>query len=322
MTKIDPIEQALNAIGELRPLTDSEQTASELRSFLRNRSNLVVAKAAKLTGELRLPLILELTAAFDRLMVNPAKLDKRCAAITEIVTALYELDYTEPDVYLRGIEHVQKEASFGPPVDMAAKLRGVCAQGLLRTRNADAMALVVDLLADPEAPARLGAIQALSLNGGEAGVLLLRLKALTGDEDPEIMAECLSALMSSAPEQSLSFVARYLDDEDGAVAEAAIWALGQSRKAAAVEVLKVKWERTLDRSLHKTLVSALASSRLQEATEFLCEQLRATDIATAQEILTSLSTYATNEAVKRSVISAIEERDDRRLTDHFQQYFG
>src|SRR6201999_1063758 len=100
----------------------------------KNRSNLVIAKAAKLVGELKLSeLMPDLVAAFDRMWVNPAKLDKRCAAITEIVSALYELDYAEPDVYARAIRHVQKEASFGPPVDTAALLRGMSAQGLLRT---------------------------------------------------------------------------------------------------------------------------------------------------------------------------------------------
>ncbi len=321
MTKADPVEQALNAIGELRALDDPKQVAVQLRAFLNNRSNLVVAKAAKVAGELRLSLIPELAAAFDRMMVTPQKLDKRCAAVTEIASALYELDYTEPDVYQCGIRHVQKEASFGPPVDTAAKLRGICAQGLLRTRSADAMAAVVDLLADPEPAARLGAIRALALNGGEAGVLLLRLKALTGDEDPEITAECFSVLMSSAPEQSLAFVARYMDEEDDTVAEAAIWALGQSRQPAAAEVLQEKWQRTVKQSLRKTLVAALASSRIQEATDFLCMQLQSTNTGLAEEILTSLSTYASNAAVRRAVAAAVEERGDRGLTSLFQQYF-
>src|ERR1700679_1535307 len=119
MKKVDPIEQALNEIGELRTMSDPKQTAIRLRGFLKNRSNLVIAKAAKVAGELRLSLVPELTAAFDGRMTNPQKLDKRCAAITEIVTALYELDYTEPDVYRHGIRHGQKEASFGPPLDTA-----------------------------------------------------------------------------------------------------------------------------------------------------------------------------------------------------------
>ncbi len=282
----------------------------------------MVAKAAKLAGELRLSgLIPDLVAAFDRLWVNPAKLDKRCAATTEIVNALYELDYTEPDIYLRGIRHVQKEASFGPPVDVAAKLRGMCAQGLLRTRSADGMAAAVDLLVDPEPPARLGAVRALGSNGGEAGALLLRLKVLAGDEDPEIIGECFTALIAAGKEQAVPFVAGYMEADDEVIAEAAIWALGQSRQTAALAVLKEKWERTVERSVRKVLIAALAASRQEEAVDYLVLQLRSADIRTAEDILTALSNYAGAESQRQLVAAAVQERDEPAVTKLFKQHF-
>jgi HEAT repeats len=322
VSKTDPIEAALNAIGQLRAADSPDDIAKQLRPFFRNRSNLVVAKAAKLAGELHLSgLMPDLVAAFDRLWVNPAKLDKRCAATTEIVNALYELDYTEPDIYLRGIRHVQKEASFGPPVDVAAKLRGMCAQGLLRTRNADAMAAVVDLLVDPEPPARLGAVRALGSNGGEAGALLMRLKILTADEDPEIIGECFSALIAAAKEQAVPFVAGYMEADDEAIAEAATWALGQSRQTAALAVLKEKWERTVERSVRKVLIAALAASRLEEAVDYLVLQLRSADIRTAEDVLTALSNYAGGKSQRELVAAAVQERDEPAVTRLFKQHF-
>ena len=323
MSKADPIEQSLNIIGELRLAVPSEQVAQQLRAFLKNRSNLIVAKAAKVIGELHLlALVPDLVAAFDRLMANPAKLDKRCAAVTEIVTTLYELDYLEPEVYLAGIRHVQKEASFGPPIDVAASLRSRSAQGLLRTRYPDATALTIDLLVDPEPPARLGAIRALATNGGEAGPLLLRLKILTGDEDPEVIGECFSGLLAAAPATSLPFVAKYVDSDDEALAEAAIWALGQSRQNGALPILEDKWERTLDRPLRKTLIAALAASRLQEAFDSLCEKLRAADVQTAGDILETLSNYAAGESLKQAVAAAVGERNEPKIIQLFRQTFG
>lgn len=323
MSKVDPIEQALNEIGELRTAPPSDAVVQKLRSYLKNRSNLVVAKAAKVAGELHMSgLAAELVAAFNRLMVNPAKLDKRCAAITEIVSALYELDYTEPEVYLQGIRHVQKEASFGPPVDEAATLRGRSAQGLLRTRYPDAVAVVIDLLVDPEPPARLGAIRAFASNGGEVGPLLLRLKALTGDENPEMVSECFLGLLAASPGPSLPFVARYIDSEDDVIAEAAIWALGQSRQTTALPILQEKWERTADHSLRKTLIAALAASRLQESFDYLCGKLRTTDARSASDIITTLSDYATNESLRRAVAAAVEERHEPRLTELSRRHFG
>ena len=76
--KPDPIEQALARLTELRAETDAKAIAVELRRALKDRSNLVVAKAAKLAGELRVSeVVADLVAAFGRLMANPAKLCRR-----------------------------------------------------------------------------------------------------------------------------------------------------------------------------------------------------------------------------------------------------
>lgn len=322
MAKSDPVEKSLNALGELRHTTSPETAAKELRSYLGSKSNLVVAKAAKIAGELRATeLIPALVAAFERVMKDPQKLDKRCAAVTEIVGALYEMDYGEPEVYLPGLRHVQKEGSFGPPVDTAAALRGMCAQGLLRTRYPPALADVVQLLIDPEAPARLGAVRALALNGGEAGALLLRLKVLTGDKEPEVLGECFSGLLAAAPEQSLAFVAGYIDEEDEATAEVAIWALGESRLPAAVEILKEKWERTLARDVRKVLLAALAASRLQDALDYLCSQLRLANSRTASDVLEALAPYCGSESIRQAVTAAVQERAEAPVTAAFQEHF-
>jgi hypothetical protein len=323
MPKSDPIESALNAIGELRRESLPQRAAAELRKYLGHRSNLVVAKAAKLAGELRIAsLVPELVHAFERFMADAPRLDKRCAAVTEIASALYELDYVEPDIYLRGLRHVQMEASFGPPVDAAAALRGMSAQGLLRTRYPHALVQALPLLVDREAPARLGAVRAMGTNGGDAGLLLLRFKVLTGDEEAEVLGECFSALLAAAPEPSLPFVAGHLDDEEETTAEAAIWALGGSRLPAAFEVLREKWGRTLDRTLRKALIGAMAASRLPQAIEFLCAQVRDASTQVASEVIAGLAPYAASEALTRAVRAAVEGRGQPKLMEVFRQQFG
>ncbi len=160
------------------------------------------------------------------------------------------------------------------------------------------------------------------MNGGEVGPLLLRLKVLTGDEDPEIVSECFSGLLAAAPGASLPFVTRYIDSEDDVIAEAAIWALGQSRQAAAVPALQEKWRRTVDHSLRKTLIAALAASRLQESFDYLCSQLRAADAQTASDIVTTLSDYASSESLRQAVVAAVGERREPKLIELFRQHFG
>src|SRR5215469_9244563 len=101
MKRPDPVEQALEGLTAFRNGAGGPLVATELGAFLKNRSNLVVAKAAKIACQARATgLVSDLMEAFHRFMKNPSKLDIGCAATTEIVGALYELDYVEPEIYL------------------------------------------------------------------------------------------------------------------------------------------------------------------------------------------------------------------------------
>ena len=123
MSKSDPIEKALDRLAELRHRDPSPKHTEEIRRFLTHRSNLVAAKAANLVKEQRRSeFVPDLVSAFQRFIANPAQLDKRCPALTGITEALYELDYSEPDIYLRGLRHVQTfgrtaEVQFGSDDD-------------------------------------------------------------------------------------------------------------------------------------------------------------------------------------------------------------
>ena len=323
MAKLDPIQEALERLGGLRSAPDDTALHGELRDFLRNRSNLVVAKAAKLVGERRLgALVPELVAAFSKLMRDPARLDKRCEAVNEIVTALYELDYTEPEVFLQGLRHMQMEGSFGPPIDAAAQLRGLCAQGLTRTSYPTALEEVTSLLVDREPPARIGAVRALAANGGSAGTLALRLKVLTGDSEAMVIAECFSGLMLTPSESSVSFVGAYVDAEDAEIAEAAILALGVSRSPRAVVVLKEKWERSVRGRLKKVLLLALASSRSEEALHFLLGELETAALSVAVEIVGALAAQRPSGSIRESIEAAVLRRGDTKLREAYDSAFS
>lgn len=322
MTKPDPIERALDRLGELRSATPSESVVEELRGFLRHRSNLVIAKAARVTRELRIASLLsEMVEAFEKLMKDAPRLDKRCAAVTELATGLYELDYDDPAPYLKGLKHVQLEASFGPPVDEAAKLRAVSAQGLLRSRYPEALAEVVPLLVDREPAARAGAVRALAANGGEAGALLLRLKVLTGDSEPAVLSDCFAGLLGYLSAKAVPFVARYMDSADDAVAESAMLALGESRLSPAYNALREKWERSVGSPTRKTLLVAIASSRLDDAVSFLISLVESASSQTTGDAIEALSIYRHSERVANRVREALAARGDKRLMYRFAQAF-
>ncbi|HKD80867.1 MAG TPA: hypothetical protein VKH81_14315 [Candidatus Angelobacter sp.] len=319
MKKPDPVEQALDRLAALKNAAGSPPVG-ELKAFLKNRSNFVVAKAAKLVRHVRATdLITDLVAAFHRLMQNPSKLDKGCAATTEIVTALYELDYAEPELYLLGIHHIQMEGSFGPPVDAAAKLRAISALALARTTYPAALDEIVSLLVDEWPDARIGAVRALAVNGGPAGALLLKLKILTGESEPDVLSECFSGLLTAAPERSLSLIAAFVDSEDMAIAGAALLALGSSRLPEAFDLLKARWPQA--GPLRKTLLMAIGMVRSDAAIEFLLTLLAECTPGTAKDVLAGLALFRDNEKIRSRVQSLVALRNEESISEMFRQEF-
>src|SRR5262249_6846840 len=144
----------------------------------------------------------------------------------------------------------------------------------------DVMVLLADLLADPEKLARLAAAKALGA-AGLAAIPLLRFKVHVRDKEPEVTVECLTALMSVAPRESLSFVAAFLDDPNDAVQEGAAFTLGESRKPDALAALQAHWPRARREPMQEVVLLAISLTRLPAALDFLVQVLAAEDRAAA-----------------------------------------
>jgi hypothetical protein len=316
-------EDALAAIHAIRQSPENYDLTRDLAPFLRHKSNHAVAAAAGAAEHLEASgLAPDLVHAFERLMRDPAKLDQGCKATTAIVQALIQLEDPAAKVYFAGIRHVQKEGSYGPPVDVAAPLRGLCARGLARMGHPDALLECVTLLADPEVTARTGAIRAIADSGRPDGVLLLRLKALLGDTEIEVTGECFGALLSLDPAGSVEFVAKFLDSRLEGIGEQAALALGESHQPAAFEVLRDAWERGGLGEQRRTLLVAIAMLRIDEALEFLLSRLAEESGPVAADALAGLAFYARDEAVLTRVEQIIRQRGDGALEAVFAREFA
>src|SRR6266478_1160449 len=270
MAKARSTDAKLERLKMLRDEPASPAVALELQKHLRDASNHVVAGAAALAARFRFTeLAPEMVAAFDRFMIDPAETDKTCSAKTAIVDALNELDFQEPEVFLTGIRHIQLEPVWGGAKDTAAELRTGCAMAVVRIGHPQANVL----LADPERIVRIAAAQVLAASASNAALLLLRLKARLGDEDAEVTGQCLTGLMRQEPQQYAPFAAEFLDFDDDAIVEAALLALGNSRRAEAFEVLKTFWERQARNDLRETALLAMALLRFSAATDFPLAQV-------------------------------------------------
>ena len=322
MPKALVTEDALAAIHAIRQSPEKYDLKRDLAPFLRHKSNHVIAAAAASIAE-RLEaaaLAPDLVQAFEKLMRDPAKLDQGCKATIAIVQALIQLEDPAAKVYFSGIRHVQSEGSFGPPVDAAAPLRGLCARGLARMGHPDALLECVTLLADPEirrapapfAPSPMPGVRKASCCCG------LRPCGRQGNRGD---GRVFRRAAEPGPGGSVPFVAKFLNPAGGAIGEQAALALGESRLPAAFEALREAWERGGAAEQRRTLLVAIAMLRIDEALEFLLGRLAEESGPVAADALAGLAFYARDEAVLDALKSIIGQRGDGALEAVFAREF-
>ena len=322
MAKASTTDAALRAIRAIRDAPERYDLKRDLGPFLRHKSNHVASAAASTAERLEAgALAQDLVDAFLEVMKDPAKRDPGCEALIAIAKALVTLDEPAAKAYFAGVHHVQMEGSFGPPIDAAAPLRGLCAQGLARMGHPDALLECVNLLADKEVPARLGAIRAIADSGDIAGALLLRLKALVGDKEDEVIGECFAGLLRLAPAPSLDFVAGFLKSASEEIRERAALALGESHLAAAFPVLRDAWVETAQAARRRTLLLSIAMLRLDEAVEFLLTRVAEDREAAAADALAALALYGRDESVRKRVEEIVGKRASVALKTVFDREF-
>lgn len=305
--KNDPTESALVRLDEI-PLRTPEGR-KEMAKALAAKSNLVVAKAARITGDAQWTELTEdLAAAFDRFIRRGAEGDKGCAALMAIARALFNMDYDDAQLYLRGVSHVQMEPTWGGSTDTAAELRAICAMGLANTGYPGKLRALVDLLVDSEWQARAGAVRALAATGSEAALLLVRFKALTGDREPEVLADCFSGLLAAEGADAVPFVASFAVSRDKAVREAAILALGASRRADAVEWMKRRFDEIADAETRRCLLLSLATSRTEAAMDFIVGLIREGSRTVCDFAVSAMEINRGDRAIQERVERALAER--------------
>jgi len=203
---------------------------------------------------------------------------------------LGRLGRDETEVFFSAARLVQKEASWGPPVDTAASLRAHGGAGLAGMGHPDAAAELAGLLADPEPVARAGAANALSRVPVEVALPLLLHKLLVGDKSPEVMGEAYRTILAMSPGRGLELAGAALDGEDRELADQAALALGDSRDPKALARLIEHCDAALPRERRIPLM-AIALSRLDAGLDYLLAALRKGDKLTSQSARDALAVY-------------------------------
>ena len=214
---------------------------------------------------------------------------------------------------------MQREPVFGGRVDTAVDLRGASALALAEAAGGDVLVDLANLLADREPPVRISAARAVAVHGRGAGIPLLHLKALAGDPEPRVVSECLLSLLRLDARGEMPFVASFLG-KDGEAAAAAAAALGESRLAEALPILRAWLEPARRRGLGRTALLAIASLRRDEAVDLLLSVARDEEPPTARDALAALASITRDPALYERVRSAVAARPE--LSDALARAFG
>ena len=320
------IERELEAISALRNAAAGEARTGALRKALHDKVSVIVARAAKIAGELQTnELVPALCSAFDRLMKDPIKTDPKCWGKEAITKALTEMGHSDSGVFRKGLQHVQFEPVWGGEEDTAANLRATCALALIQctdiTRE-DKLWSVMPLLTERSPSLRKDGALALEALEGREAALLLRLKARVGDQDSTVTGQVFESLLHVEGDAAVPFVVDFLRSPNSEERSEAALALGASRLGNAVSALKAAFGQEFPALDHDVLCRALSISRQQEALGFLFELVRRSRTNQALAALDALHLYRDSAEVRQKIWDAVSKRTEPELHRLFSQTFG
>jgi len=269
-------DEQLAALEDLRRAPAETRVAS-LRKGLNHRNNFIVAKSADLIREFNLTeLTPDLLSAFDRFFENAEKTDPQCWAKNSISQTLAAFELQESDVFLRGMRHIQLEPVYGGRSDSAGTLRATCALALVQCRSlndSDLLGHLLQLLADSDKAVRAEAVRGIEQVGSPSAVLLLRLRATLGKDEPEVLGACYAGILHLEGVKAIPWISRFLSSEDDAASEAAL-AIAGTHSVEGYQALRESLNAAHDPWFRSVLLSAIALTRQDVAIDFLLNLVR------------------------------------------------
>jgi HEAT repeat protein len=269
-------EEQLAALDSLRQ-QKPEACVEPLRKALAHRNNYVVSKAADLIREFQLAqLTPDLLHTFDRFFDDPVKTDPQCWAKNSISRALAGFEHQDAAVFLRGMKHFQLEPVWGGSSDTAGTLRATCALALVQCRSlteADLLTHLIELFADKDKSVRVEIARAVEQIGSHTSALLLRLRAILGADEPEVLGACYTGILRIEGKAAIPWVSHFLETSDDTAAEAAL-ALSATHSPQALAALQKRFVEGSDPWFRSVLLSAIALTRQDEAVDFLLDLVR------------------------------------------------
>ena len=224
----------MRAVGQLRRIADADAQTLLLKA-IKDRSHYVGAMAAEALAECADErLLTQLIALFEWFAEDGLGRDTGCHIRGHLATVFGRMEaQSAVDALRTGIKTRQMEAVGGLPTDTAVHLRANSALSLAQLRPPDALRDIALLLFDEGKGAithashakyvtiecRKAAAQAIAHLANPQGIVPLAIK-LTYDEDeaPEVLQECLQAVVELEDERAMELLTPYLSHSDSHLA--------------------------------------------------------------------------------------------------------
>ncbi|MFY9646591.1 MAG: HEAT repeat domain-containing protein, partial [Terriglobales bacterium] len=250
---------------------------------------------------------------------DPSKTDPQCWAKNALSHALAALNHQDATTFLRGMHHIQLEPVWGGRSDTAGTLRATCALALVQCRSlaeADLLAHLLDLMGDEDKVVRAEAVRAIEQVGSTPAALLLRLRAILGDDEPEVLGASYGGILRIEGATSIPWISRFLASGDDSAAEAAL-AIAGTHSPQGFQVLQQHFDKPSDPWFRSVLLSAIALTRQDAAIEFLLELIRTESQQAETAIEALLRTMPSAEITRRlEVLVAGNQRLTRAFITH------
>ena len=129
-------------------------------------------------------------------------------------------------------------------------------------------------------------------------------------------------MLRLSPESSVPFLSQCIDTRQTLVREAALLALGESRRPEALDLLKASWSATGNCPLRRMALLAIAMLRQEPAMAYLLPLVTHESFAVANDAIAAVSIHKYDETLSEQVQKTAQKRQDLNLTEVVAKIFG
>jgi HEAT repeats len=174
----------------------------------------------------------------------------------------------------------------------------LCAGECRSVREEDLLTHLIELLGDKDRSVRAEVVRAVEQVGSMSAALLLRLRAVLGKDEPEVLGACYAGILRIEGVRAIPWVGHFLGSGDDSGAEAAL-AIAGTHSPESFAVLRDCLPRVIDPWFRSVVLSSIALTRQDKALEFLLDLIRKESLDAEGAIEAILRSMPSLDAIER-----------------------